>query len=146
MKKIKLPNGIITIVSDKDFEELNQYKWWFDGRYPARHLPMKNGKRKTIRMHQQIMGVSILDIDHKNGNSLDNQRTNLRFATRSQNNANMIINNFRRGVVWHKLAKKWQAQIQINGKNIYLGLFKNLNEAIIVRKKASKKYYGEFAR
>jgi hypothetical protein len=84
------------------------------------------------------------EIDHINHNKLDNRIVNLRVVDIKENNKNKSImkNNTSGhcGVVWHKKSSKWQSQIVINGKNIYLGLFKELFCAIKTRKKAEVKY------
>ena len=67
------------------------------------------------------------DIDHINGLKYDNRLCNLRRATRTENNQNTekYSNNVSglRGVYWHKAAQKWCAEIKVNGKKTYLGLF-----------------------
>src|SRR6185369_10895033 len=67
------------------------------------------------------------DIDHVNRTRSDNRLCNLRVATRSQNLGNMgrrpVNTSGYKGVTWHKRAEKWLAQISVNRKNIYLGLF-----------------------
>ena len=84
------------------------------------------------------------EIDHINHIVSDNRFINLRSATRAENNRNMPIqkNNTSgfTGVVWHKQANKWQAQISINRKNKSLGLFDIINDAIEAREKANIKY------
>lgn len=88
-------------------------------------------------------------VDHIDGNSLNNRIENLRKVTASQNSQNRkIIGKNKSGasnVVIHKQSGKWQASIYIDKKIKYLGLFENLNDAITARKKAENKYYGEFA-
>ena len=49
------------------------------------------------------------------------------------------------GVYFHKLAQKWCARIRVDGKEIYLGLYDNLEDATKVRKEAEQKYFGEYA-
>lgn len=87
-------------------------------------------------------------IDHINGKRSDNRLINLREATQSENTRNSIIRNDNKsgvtGVCFHKQSKKWQADIRINKKIKYLGLFPSIREAMIVRKKAEEEYYGNF--
>jgi hypothetical protein len=90
-------------------------------------------------------------VDHKNLNTLDNTRTNLRLATRSQNmfNRNKIKSNTSsrfRGVCFDKRRKKWCAYITVEGKRIWLGTFDNEIDAAMAYDAAAKKYHGEFAR
>lgn len=82
-------------------------------------------------------------LDHQNGNGRDNRISNLRQVTNSQN----AKNNRRRnpasghtGVRWHKQGKMWNARIQIDGKEIGLGLYKNIEDAVAARKSAEVKH------
>lgn len=90
-------------------------------------------------------GVDPLDqIDHINGKRSDNKIVNLREASQLENNRNICIpkNNTSKiiGVTFHKATKKWSAQIRVNRKNIWLGVFTDKKSAITARKEAEKKY------
>lgn len=77
------------------------------------------------------------DIDHINRDRSDNRISNLREANRAENcqNKSIACNNTsgHQGIVWHKAKMRWQAQITINGKQIYLGRFKTIDEALTAR-------------
>jgi len=89
-------------------------------------------------------------IDHKNGDGTDNRILNLREATRQQNSFNtkcLITSKSRiKGVHWHKTNKRWQAQITINGKKKYLGVFTSKEEAVLAYQFKAKEFHGEFYR
>jgi len=89
-------------------------------------------------------------IDHIDGDSLNNKLENLREATRSQNaqNSKIAKNNTsgHKGVSWHKKTGKWAVKVRLKGKHIYLGVYKNLEDAIKVAIEARKKFHGEFGR
>lgn len=89
------------------------------------------------------------DIDHLDNNGKNNNLSNLRLASRSENSRNRRkqLNNTSGhiGIGWHKQANKWQAKIKLHGKQIYLGLFSELREAIEARKAAEIKYFGEYS-
>lgn len=89
------------------------------------------------------------DIDHWDQNKGNNSRGNLRLATRAENGRNRGTpsNNTTgvKGVAWHKARLKWQAQIAHQGRQIYLGLYDDINDAIAARAAAEEKYHGEFA-
>jgi hypothetical protein len=76
-------------------------------------------------------------IDHIDGDRLNNQITNLRVVTQAENNQNINA----KGVGYKKANKKWQSQIQVNHKQIYLGLFDTEEEALQARAEAVKKYH-----
>jgi hypothetical protein len=92
-----------------------------------------------------------LQVDHVDStNPLNDRIENLRLASRSQNKANSTIysNNSSgyKGVYWHRQACKWKAQIGVNGKRVYLGLFNKREEAHAAYCEAAKKAFGAFAR
>lgn len=82
-------------VSDEDYEEINQYKWWCAKKpytfYAIRRI-YTNKKGKEISMHRELLNISNskLEGDHIDHNGLNNQRNNLRIATRSQNQVNKV--------------------------------------------------------
>lgn len=92
----------------------------------------------------------IPDTDHEDMNKTNNRWSNLREATRSNNQANKGIqsNNTsgHKGVSWHKNNKKWRAYIKVNGKQIDLGHFKSKELAIKTRQEAFEKAFPDFYR
>lgn len=156
MKQIELTQGQYALVDDADYDWLTQWKWCvakqYSGYYAVRNFLLKNGKRSMISMHRQILGLKQGDKrqgDHKDRNTLNNCRNNIRICTNQENSMNQkVLSNCSsrfKGICWHKMAKKWQAQIMINGKFKYLGLYNSEIEAAQVYNKAAIKYHGEFA-
>lgn len=83
-----------------------------------------------------------MTIDHINRNPLDNRRCNLRICTQFENNQNQKHNTSGKvGVSYSKQDKGYVAYIRVNRKQIRLGFFKTLNEAIECRIKAEEKYF-----
>jgi hypothetical protein len=153
MKEIKLTQNQVALVDNSDFLELNKYKWFAhfkNGWYAVRNVS-KNGIQTQVKMHRVILNVSKnMQIDHIDGNGLNNQRKNLRICTNSQNQKNKgsYRNNTSgfKGVSWHKIHKKWNAKISVDGKRISLGDFSTKEEAYQAYCIACAKYHGEFSK
>lgn len=155
MKTIELTQGQVALVDDEDYEYLNQWNWHaqyspsMNSYYAVRDSSRKSGKRASIRMNRVIMDVdSSFDVDHKNHNTLDNQKENLRICSKSQNmyNKNTYKNNSSgyKGVSLH--GKKWRAKITVNKNTINLGSYDTKEEAVIMYDNAAREYHGEFAK
>lgn len=94
-------------------------------------------------LHRYLMqATSCQSIDHIDGNKLNNQKSNLRFCTNSQNQANRKM----KGYSWNLKDKKWRAKITINHKQMHLGSYNTEAEAKEAYNQAKIKYYGDFAR
>ena len=109
-----------TTVEPADYYRFGGFKWSFMGNrskvYAVRSTRIKKDKIKILPLHREIMKPRKgFVVDHKNCDSLDNRRANLRLATRAQNSYNRrkIKNATSKyiGVSFHKMKKKWQAQI-----------------------------------
>lgn len=151
MKTIKLTQGQSVLVDDLDYKYLNQFKWYpsiqKNTTYAIRNSKV-NGKWITIRMHREIMNTSKgMLTDHKDSDGLNNQRSNLRECSISENSRNKRPYGISKylGVSWHPGSAKWMSAIQVNGKRKSLGYFDNEIEAAIMYNIAARKYYGEFA-
>ena len=131
-----------TLVDNEDFEYLNQWRWKFhkDG-YAVRTAT--GGKQ--IYMHREINKTPQGFLtDHVDRNGLNNRRSNLRISNFSRNALNTGLwkhnTSGMKGVFWNSQNKKWQAVIQIMGKQIHLGFFIKIKDAGIARKKAEIRY------
>lgn len=133
------------IIDYEDYPNVCNYTWneKTDGGYIV-----ANYNNTKIYLHRFIFDNLKTNemIDHINHNVWDNRRSNLRVATNSQNQMNRdkpITNTSKvKGVYWHKNKQKWQANIQINGTLLYLGIFESKEDAITARKQAEEKYFG----
>lgn len=155
MKKIRLTRGKSAIVDDADFLWLSRWKWFTQPSRQTFYAVRKDcpapGVYRHIRMHRQILGEKFLRkrlTDHRDGNGLNNQRFNLRPATKIQNvrNARRRRDNRSgfRGVARHR--GKFMAQISIRGTTTYIGIFKCAKDAAKAYDRKARKLYGEFAR
>jgi hypothetical protein len=155
MKEISLTNGGVALVDDEDFDELNKHKWFFhkegNTAYAWRHERKGFRQYGMVKMHRQILNPKESDhVDHKNGDGLDNQRSNIRICSRSQNmmNQKIRIDNTSgyKGVTFHKKNKKWRAIIHLNGKPIDAGCHSTPKLAAIAYNEKAIELFGEFAR
>ena len=155
MKEITLTQRKIALVDDCDYEWLSQRNWAaFKDRniwYAMTNIRDATGHFRSITMHRLILGATKgMKVDHRDGNGLNNQRHNLRAATNHQNlcNRGAPSNNTSgfKGVSWHKRRNKWQANIGINYKKKYLGLFDSAIDAACAYDAAARELHGEFAK
>jgi len=117
----------------------------------AKRREMSGGKQRTILLHRVIMDPpDDMQVDHISGDGLDCRRSNMRQATNSQNQHNQRIsrNNTSgfKGVSWQASREKWQANIMVRGKHIYLGRFALPESAHAAYRKASARLHGKFGR
>jgi hypothetical protein len=156
MKKIDISTpkypDTFALVDDEDYEKLNSFNWHADkGRHTLYAERTKwNGKSYVkFKMHRDIMqSPQGADVDHRDGNGLNNQRHNLRPCTRSQNQHNRRLqggSSVYKGVHWNKDAKKWHGTIQCNKEKFHLGLFTDEIEAAKAYDNKAKELFGEFA-
>lgn len=146
--KIKLSNGKHSIIDNEDLEKIIKYKWFFDGRYAKTHVKIEE-KRKILYMHRIILEGK--EIDHINGDKLDNRKCNLRVCDRSLNNLNKnsqknSLSKFKGAYKHHGKIKKWRSAIGFLGKSLHLGTFFTEIEAAQAYNKKAVELYGEFAK
>lgn len=151
MKVIPISRGLSTLVDDDDFDLIKAGGPWHacpDGHttYARRHVHC-NGRRSTQNLHTFLTGWP--ETDHRNGNGLDNQRANLRLATRSQNmgNGGNRANNTSgyKGAHWRADTGRWRALITVEYRRIYLGYFDSAEDAARAYDAAARDLFGEFA-
>ena len=154
--EIPLTKGYITVVDALD-ADLAEHKWCVSSRRYATLSVLLRGKRTLTCIHnailERVIGRALLkgeEVDHIDGDRLNNRRNNLRLATHAQNMANRKLqknnkSNFR-GVSFHKGSQKWRAEIQKEGTKTNLGYFNTPEEAYAAYLEASNRLFGEFAR
>jgi len=154
MKEIPLTRGFSALVDDDDYQEVSKYSWFAHvGKwctYAARCELGEDGRHHTIRMHRVIAKTPDgCFTDHRNGNTLDNRKENLRIATKQQNGQNRskikkTSSQFKG--VGKTLFGKWRARIAVNKHLIEIGTFNSEIEAAIAYDAKAREFYGEWAR
>jgi hypothetical protein len=116
-------SNLVMLVDDDDYETLVEYKWHGSvdkNNIYARTNKQYDGKWKTVRAHQLIMGTygkgHTVQIDHLNSNGLDNRKENLKLVSNRGNQHNRRDQNKFVGV--YKRDNKWQLRFGYNGKHI----------------------------
>lgn len=149
MKKISLTKGEFALVDDEDFDYLNKWKWHYCAFYACRSY----NKGRKIGMHREILKLynSDLDVDHIDGNPLNNQKNNLRISTRSENNMNRNKTTRKnsskyKGLVFYPKRNKFKVTINAHKKTYFIGYFRNEIDAAKAYNTAAIKYHGKFAK
>jgi hypothetical protein len=145
LHRVPLAGGKYAIVDACDVERVSNYSWSAAAHGGA--VAYAGGGRanaKLIYMHRMITDAPEGSlVDHRNRNTLDNRRANLRLATRTQNAANMDRGSRWKGI--RKCRERWAAQITLKGENRYLGTFDSPEEAAKAYDTAARELFGEFA-
>ena len=153
MKTIELSNGLCVVVDDEDHAALVAHRWCPSGARPyAMRIVTAGGVRRAVWMHRVVaQAPDHLEVDHVNGNRLDNRRANLRPCTRSQNAKNLsrrvqVKTSRFKGVHWNDRDRRWYAVIHANRKRHHIGCFSDELAAARAYDNAARTLHGEFAR
>jgi len=154
MAEIRTKRGDVILVDDEDYANLSSKVWFVDGYGYAKRTqrvgPRREGKQITIPMHRYILGMESGDsrqVDHINGNPMDNRRANLRICSKDENCRNRRVHSNNRlgikGVSAH--GDKFRSEIQVNKRRVYLGLHDTAELANEFYALAAEMLHGEFA-
>ncbi len=124
--KLLITNKTI-IVDAEDVKKMERYVWYYDKRYVYTKTPQK------MYLHRFLIDAPVgKQVDHKNGNKLDNRKKNLRICTNRENTRNRKIRknaSGMKGVYWDTINKKWIASITVDYRYKNLGRFSTIEES-----------------
>ena len=154
MKEIILTKGYVALVDDCDYEKVAIHSWYAaTTTYRADGTPRIYAAKGTnpCYMHRFILQAAKLTmVDHIDGNTLNNQRANLRLCTNAENSRNSKgtkgTTSKYKGVHFRRAGQDWLAQITCNYKNIYIGIYKTEVLAAKAYDQKAKELFGAFAR
>lgn len=151
MKSVKLViNNCEVLIDKEDLTKISTKRWRLKKYHKNEKYRVVSVERPAIYMHRLIMDFpKNYQVDHINGNSLDNRKENLRICSIAENTKNRekysTNSSGYKGVYFSKKNKKWISNIHFNYKTYYLGSFADKNEAAKAYNDAAIKYFGEFA-
>jgi len=148
MKEIKLTQGRVAKIDDEDYPLVSQFKWYY---HSTGYAFTGDGQGGKLRMHYAIMArLPKYQVDHINGDRLDNRRQNLRHVKAQYNcwNKGLPANNTSgyKGVSWDKKTSRWRARIKIDYIQYNLGGFDNAVDGARAYNEAALKHYGKYTR
>ena len=155
VSEIRLSRGMTTLIDTADYILVAAYRWhaqpstsgiW----YASAHSRIGDNLPRIVFMHRMLLSTSFgHEVDHRDGDGLNNRRGNLRSATKAQNTFNRkVVSHSSRytGVNWNKANQKWFARITAHGKFRYLGYFNSEEAAYEARLAAEKEAHPDFQR
>lgn len=148
-KEIVLTGGQVALVDEEDFDQLSQYTWKAS-RKGNTFYAERSEKKVTIMMHREIMNApSNMEVDHIDGNGLNNTKANLRLCSHTENmrNQKMAKSNktgFKGVMPYYK--NGFRAMIYFEGKSIHIGVYDTAEEAAKAYDRKAVELFGEFAR
>lgn len=157
VREIELSKGYIGLVDDSDYAEVSKHKWYAQtGRKGKKNVYVARRDYRTgklVKLHRVLLGITDpkVQVDHINGNGLDNRRCNLRLVSNAENARNVSkrpeCSTRYKGVCYSKRDELYFAYINFNGKRQYLGYSKdNPEELARIYDQKAKELHGEFAK
>lgn len=152
MKSIALTQGKFAVVDDLDFEKVAPFRWSAsksDNTFYAVSYHYVEGRRKRLLMHRLILGDSCRKVDHRDGDGLNNTRSNLRPANDFENSRNCMKPKTATTSKYKGVSRSrggFQAAIRFNRVKVFLGRFKDEKQAALAYNSKATELFGEFAK
>ena len=152
--RIQLTKRYVAIIDAADVPVADGLNWsakvnpWTV--YAQRSIRKPDGRWTTIYLHRILLGDDPRQVDHIDGDGLNNRRSNLRWATHAENqrNSRRAVTNTSgfKGVHWHARDRRWLAQIMLDGRRLHLGYFDCRHAAHRAYCEANARLHGQFGR
>ena len=145
--EIPLTHGRFAKIDKEDIDKVREYAWHCD--YYGYAVTTQKKIKKDIKMHRLVTDCpKDMIVDHKNHDTTDNRKQNLRICKKIDNQRNQAKSKTNKsgmiGVSWSKKLSKWTAQVYLKDKKIHIGVFTDFEEAVKAREKKAREIYGEF--
>lgn len=139
---IPLTQGQVALIDDDDAPLIMRYRW----QYQARGYAVGRVNGQQVYMHRFLLNAPPgLQVDHINGNRLDNSRANLRLVTPRQNRQNSLPRpHHLKGISWEK--QRWRVRIHVDGQCLNLGSYSDPHHAALLYDAAARHFFGDYAR
>lgn len=152
MKEIQLTKGLVTLIDDGDFDTVSKKKWWAEMAGNKHYASAYISKEiRRVRLHRFLLGITDpkIYVDHIDGDTLNNQRSNLRLCApqfNSHNRIGKVVSTSKyKGVSWSVGRGNWVAEICLDGIIYPIGGFAIEEEAAEAYNIAASIFFGEFA-
>lgn len=148
LRGIQLTRGFITVVDLRDLKKVAKHRWCASDDGTGRIYAKVKTSKKFLALHRFLMKPRKgKEVDHIDGNTLNNTRRNLRVCTKSQNLQNQKLgarntSGFKGVDIWNG---KYRATIGTKGKKYFLGLYTDPHEAHEAYLEAALRLFGEYA-
>jgi hypothetical protein len=142
--------GSVALIDEEDLSVLSGFRWHLSAAgYAVRNLPGRG--KGSVLMHRQILNAPTgFEVDHVNGNRVDNRRSNLRLASHAENSRNQgrrsTNKSGSKGVHWDSSRRRWAVELKKDRRKIYVGRYSSIEAATAAYDVAVVKYHGSFAR
>ena len=149
MATLKTVCGIEFEVDDEDVAKLEGASFHLRGKYVSAYWPSSgwgNSDQRQEYVHVFLAAIDDhqhlkIEVDHEDGNILNNKKDNLKRVNKSEQNYNRAAwGQYPQGISYDANKELYRARVQVNGRRIGLGRFKNLDDAIAARKKYDEEH------
>lgn len=150
--ELHLPSGHIAFIDTDDLDRVKDYIWRVklpEGRSWSFYVKARITRTNMISLHQLILGFPGCDIDHWDGNGLNNRKLNLRTASQANNSANARKMKVGASSIYKGVSRnqnRWMALITNRRRTIFLGRFDDEEDAVRAYDAAAVLHFGPFAR